>query len=58
MFHVDPATVPATAITLKDSGGISLGATSALSADGMTLTVTDWNRPSPGTITESLIAAS
>jgi len=51
---VDPATVPDTAITLKDSGGVSLGATSTLSADGMTLTVTGWNRPSPGTITESL----
>ncbi len=59
---VDPATVPSTAITLKDSGGVSLSATSALSSDGLTLTVTDWNRPAlassfPATITESLAGA-
>jgi hypothetical protein len=56
---VDPATVPSAAITLKDSGGVSLAADSTLSADGRTLSVTDWNRATftlPGTITESIAA--
>src|SRR5262249_8241129 len=56
---VDPSTVAPTSITLKDSGGVSLAATSTLSADGLTLTVTNWNRPAlassfPAAITESI----
>jgi Bacterial Ig-like domain len=54
---VDPATVPSTAISLKDSGGASLGASSMLSSDGMTLTVSDWTRSAlilPATVMESI----